>query len=119
VGLLQAGVADGSPLAYVLVAGGVVTSLLTLYAIAKAWNLAFWRAAPIEVLEPAGRVDTREAATPVALPAAMVAPAAGLVLVGVALSVVAGPLFGVADRAAVDLQERSPYVDSVLPGGAR
>ncbi|MGH9250301.1 MAG: Na+/H+ antiporter subunit D, partial [Acidimicrobiales bacterium] len=118
VGLLQAGVADGSPLAYVLVAGGVVTSLLTLYAIAKAWNLAFWRAAPVEVLEPAGRVATREAATPVALPAAMVAPAAGLVLVGVALSVVAGPLFGVADRAAADLQERSPYVDSVLPGGA-
>jgi multicomponent Na+:H+ antiporter subunit D len=47
----------------------------------------------------------------------MVAPTAGLVLVGVALSVVAGPLFGVADRAAADLRERSPYVESVLPGG--
>jgi multicomponent Na+:H+ antiporter subunit D len=124
-GLLQAGVAVDQPLAYVLVAGGVVTSLLTLYAVAKAWNLAFWRAAPAEILEPAGTAargsadePSQASATPVALPAAMVAPTAGLVLVGVALSVVAGPLFGVADRAAVDLQERSPYVESVLPGGA-
>jgi multicomponent Na+:H+ antiporter subunit D len=124
-GLLQAGVAVDQTLAYVLVAGGVVTSLLTLYAVAKAWNLAFWRAAPVEILEPAGTAARGSAdepgqasATPVALPAAMVAPTAGLVLVGVALSVVAGPLFGVADRAAVDLQERSPYVESVLPGGA-
>jgi multicomponent Na+:H+ antiporter subunit D len=124
-GLLQAGVAVDRPLAYVLVAGGVVTSLLTLYAVAKAWNLAFWRAAPAEILEPAGTAPMGYAdepghapATPVALPAAMVAPTAGLVLVGVALSIVAGPLFGVADRAAVDLRERSPYVESVLPGGA-
>ncbi|HEX6249218.1 MAG TPA: Na+/H+ antiporter subunit D [Nocardioidaceae bacterium] len=43
VGLIEAGLAVGGPLAYALVAGGVVTSLLTLYAVAKAWNLAFWR----------------------------------------------------------------------------
>ena len=43
VGLLQAGLADGSPMALVLVAGGTLTSLLTLYAIAKTWALAFWR----------------------------------------------------------------------------
>lgn len=43
VGLLEAGIADGSALAWVLVAGGVVTSLLTLYAVAKTWALAFWR----------------------------------------------------------------------------
>jgi multicomponent Na+:H+ antiporter subunit D len=56
--------------------------------------------------------------TPVALPAAMVAPTAGLVVAGIALSLVAGPLFGVADRAAADMLERSPYVESVLPSGA-
>ena len=33
----------GTPLAYVLVAGSVVTSLLTLYALVKAWNKAFWQ----------------------------------------------------------------------------
>ncbi|MDT0203462.1 Na+/H+ antiporter subunit D [Nocardioides sp. AE5] len=43
VGLLQAGIDDGSWLALVLVAGGTITSLLTLYAVAKTWSLAFWR----------------------------------------------------------------------------
>ncbi|ROR91654.1 Na+/H+ antiporter subunit D [Nocardioides aurantiacus] len=43
VDLFQAGVAQGSPLALVLVAGGTLTSLLTLYAVAKTWALAFWR----------------------------------------------------------------------------
>ncbi|MPT40535.1 MAG: hypothetical protein E2603_19090, partial [Achromobacter sp.] len=28
---------------YVLIIGGIVTSLLTLYALMRAWNLAFWR----------------------------------------------------------------------------
>src|SRR5690606_9322501 len=46
LGLLGAGVADGSPLAYALVIGGVLTSLLTLYAMAKVWNRAFWRSVP-------------------------------------------------------------------------
>ena len=45
LGLLQAGVADGSPLALTLVAGGVVTSLLTLLAVARVWTRAFWRPA--------------------------------------------------------------------------
>ncbi len=44
LGLLRAGVDDGGALAYLLVAGGTVTSLLTLYALTKAWNVAFWRA---------------------------------------------------------------------------
>ncbi len=43
VGLLQAGLEQGSALALVVVAGGTLTSLLTLYAVAKTWALAFWR----------------------------------------------------------------------------
>jgi multicomponent Na+:H+ antiporter subunit D len=43
VGLLRAGLDVGSPLAITLVVGGVATSLLTLYAVAKAWTIAFWR----------------------------------------------------------------------------
>ncbi|MEU8674813.1 Na+/H+ antiporter subunit D [Streptomyces sp. NPDC048560] len=46
LGLVRAGVADGGILAWILVAGSLVTSLLTLYVMAKVWNLAFWRAAP-------------------------------------------------------------------------
>jgi multicomponent Na+:H+ antiporter subunit D len=43
VGLIDAGIRVGTPLAYALVVTGVLTSLLTLYAVAKAWALAFWR----------------------------------------------------------------------------
>ena len=43
VGLMQAGIELGTPLAYALVIGGVVTSLLTLLAVARVWNRAFWR----------------------------------------------------------------------------
>jgi multicomponent Na+:H+ antiporter subunit D len=43
VGLTDAGLQVGTPLAYAVVAAGMVTSLLTLYAVAKSWNLAFWR----------------------------------------------------------------------------
>jgi multicomponent Na+:H+ antiporter subunit D len=43
VTLTEAGLRVGTPLAYAVVAAGMLTSLLTLYAVAKAWNLAFWR----------------------------------------------------------------------------
>jgi multicomponent Na+:H+ antiporter subunit D len=43
LGLLQAGVQVGGWLPYVLVAGGVVTSLLTLVAVSRVWSRAFWR----------------------------------------------------------------------------
>ncbi|MGW2278185.1 Na+/H+ antiporter subunit D [Streptomyces sp. NPDC001770] len=46
LGLMRAGVADGSVWAWLLVAGSTATSLLTLYVMAKVWNLAFWRDAP-------------------------------------------------------------------------
>ncbi|MYY10529.1 Na+/H+ antiporter subunit D [Streptomyces sp. SID4919] len=49
--LLRAGVADAGVLAYVLVGAASLTSLLTLYVMAKVWNLAFWRAAPAGAAE--------------------------------------------------------------------
>jgi multicomponent Na+:H+ antiporter subunit D len=106
VGLLQAGAQLGSWLAYVLMAGSVVTSLLTLYAVSRVWGRAFWRAPSAAVL-----------AGPRRLPAGMLAPTAVLVVVGVGLSVVAGPLYGITDRAAADLLARTPYISAVFPGG--
>ncbi|MEU5402429.1 Na+/H+ antiporter subunit D [Streptomyces sp. NPDC005963] len=44
--LLRAGVAVADAWAYTLVAAASLTSLLTLYVMAKVWNLAFWRAEP-------------------------------------------------------------------------
>jgi multicomponent Na+:H+ antiporter subunit D len=118
LGLLQAGVDVGSPTAYALVAGGVVTSLLTLYAIAKVWNRAFWQ----EPLAEPGEDPRDDGITGLATvtevgvrtPVGMVLPTAALVAVGVGITFVAGPLFGVSDRAARDLLERTPYTSTVL-----
>ncbi len=168
VGLLQAGLDVGTPLALVLVAGGVVTSLLTLYAVAKTWGLAFWRS-PEQAHEMArqmpgledelddnqhaqgmvvhrdhvhvagtafGSRDLEEArrviddempdrdlhqllrdnALPDRLPLAMVLPTAVLVGFSLLLTVVAGPLYGLTDRAAADLRDRTPYLSAVLGG---
>ncbi|WP_020144850.1 Na+/H+ antiporter subunit D [Terracoccus sp. 273MFTsu3.1] len=137
VGLLHAGIELGTPLAWVLVVGGIVTSLLTLYALTKVWSQAFWRtladaprstetAAAIEAgtldvepsADPAGtvlvetvRVDTG----PRALPRTMLGATAAMTVVGLLITVVAGPLFAYTQRAATDLMSREPYITSVLP----
>ncbi|MCV2392990.1 Na+/H+ antiporter subunit D [Actinotalea sp. M2MS4P-6] len=106
VGLLEAGVRDGRPLALVLVVGGVLTSLLTLYALVKAWNKAFWQPVP-------------ETVRPVRLPRRMVGSAGFLVAFGLAITVFAGPLYGYTERAAALLHDRGVYVLAVLPDGQR
>jgi multicomponent Na+:H+ antiporter subunit D len=167
LGLLEAGVADGSPLALTLVAGGVLTSLLTLLAVARVWTRAFWRPPTQEPaadtaaaaasdagdrdVEPAlvgagdgdGGPSRRQAAWQAAwrrhervatagspdmapaaksvralhpLPRVMVAATAAMVTVTVGLTLVAGPLYGYTDRAARDLLERTPYIESVFHG---
>jgi multicomponent Na+:H+ antiporter subunit D len=168
LGLLQAGVADGSAGALALVAGGVVTSLLTLLAVARVWTRAFWRSpnqSPAEetaaaaaaasvqrhrpasadgagspdgtaspdgpartALQDAWRRHTAVATAaepglpPAAgavralrpLPRTMVGATAALVALTVALTGLAGPLYGLADRAATDLLERTPYILAVF-----
>jgi multicomponent Na+:H+ antiporter subunit D len=69
VGLLQAGVDAGGPLPLTLVAGGAVTSLLTLVAISRVWSRAFWRPAA----HPAA-ADTHTAAAEDAGPELVAAP---------------------------------------------
>ncbi|HLU31708.1 MAG TPA: Na+/H+ antiporter subunit D, partial [Acidimicrobiia bacterium] len=106
LGILQAGIADGSPLAYVLVIASVATSLLTLYVIAKAWNKAFWQP-PIE--EPR---DVR-------MPRGMLGPTMALVGIGLTIAVFAGPLYSLTNRAAIDLLGQSRYISAVFPDGER
>ncbi|GAB2933163.1 Na+/H+ antiporter subunit D [Rhodococcus aerolatus] len=130
--LIQAGVADGSVLAWVLVGGSVVTSLLTLYVVARVWTKAFWRSrddapegdrtdeGPIEQVDDAANSAVAQRTLAGTMPAGMVAPTVAVVGVSLLLTVVAGPLLGVADRAATDLHDRSSYVTTVLggaPGG--
>ena len=106
LGLLQAGLAEATPLAYLLVAGGLITSLLTLYVVVKAWNKAFWQP-PLE--EPPA----------VRMPRGMVGPAAALVAMGLAITIFAGPLYTLTDRAAVDLLGQTSYINAVLTDGER
>lgn len=51
LGLLVAGAQVGTPLAWVVMVGGVATSLLTLMAMVKVWNRAFWGVTPQERAE--------------------------------------------------------------------
>ncbi|WP_181309780.1 Na+/H+ antiporter subunit D [Nocardioides campestrisoli] len=56
VGLMQAAQELGTGLAWTLVVASVLTSLLTLYAVAKTWAVAFWRT-PLEAHEALAAVE--------------------------------------------------------------
>jgi multicomponent Na+:H+ antiporter subunit D len=109
--LFDAAAEVGTPVMMVLIVGGVVTSLLTLYALMRAWNLAFWREeedsaeteARISYLgdAPAAGVKTqRRSTSPV-----MTAAASGMVAVTLALTIFAGPLYEVCARIGETLLE--------------
>ncbi|MEN0072621.1 MAG: proton-conducting transporter membrane subunit, partial [Propionicimonas sp.] len=112
--LLQAGVSAGTPIAWLLVAGGVVTSLLTLYAMAKVWARAFWGEAPERTLRNLRRFS--DPATGSALPGLMVGSTVGLLLLATAFTVAAGPMYGYVSRSAAALLDGS-YAAAVLGGG--
>ena len=113
VGLIQAGVDHGSWLALTLVGGSVVTSLLTLYAVARVWARAFWSENPQGMT---GQGPVRGGHHE-ALGLGVLVPTTAMVAVGVALTVVAGPLYDITTRAAVDLMVRQPYLEAVLGAG--
>ncbi|EWT07342.1 monovalent cation/H+ antiporter subunit D [Intrasporangium chromatireducens Q5-1] len=141
IGLFHAGIEFGTPLSWALVAGGIVTSLLTLYALAKVWSQAFWRPiaetpAPAEVaaalasgsvgvpadVDPATArttVLTETPSTSRAMPPLMLAATATMTAVGLVITLAAGPLFAYTQRAAADLKQRTPYITSVLPPEVR
>ena len=131
IGLLEAGAEAGGFLPYLLIGGSVATSLLTLYAMAKVWNRAFWRpwsAEPDALEMVVGEEDSgatvaqRTAKQTIErrrMPAPMVATATVLVLLGVGITVVSGPLYGYAERTAIDIVDGASYVSAVLPRGIR
>lgn len=119
--LIQAGTESGDWLAYTGVGAGLAVSLLTLYAVAKAWNRAFWQPRDEHVdddlpstgaLHPGQNTVTEDKV--LRLPRGMALPTLALVAFSVALTVAAGPLIGVSQRAADELVERTPYIDAVL-----
>ncbi len=121
VGLLEAAAQRGGFLGYLLIGGGVTTSLLTLYAMAKVWNRAFWRPRSEEtdelemvIGEDSGSEDDTK---PRRMPRPLLVTAAVLVALGIGLSVIAGPLYGLAQRCAADIVGGRGYVGAVLGAG--
>ncbi len=112
LGLIQAGTADGGALALLAVAAAIVTSLLTLYAMARVWSTVFWgRVAP--VVPDADLTDALEVGT-ARTPRLMLGATAFAVAGGLSITVVAGPLYALSGRAAADLMEPATYVRAVL-----
>jgi multicomponent Na+:H+ antiporter subunit D len=104
-GLFDAAAQVGTPLMIVLIVAGIVTSLLTLYALMRAWNLGFWREDDTEEPEVEARVEYLGNAPAAGIqterrviPRVMTAATAGMVAVTVALTVFAGPLYDMCTR---------------------
>ncbi|GAB3623093.1 Na+/H+ antiporter subunit D [Mariniluteicoccus endophyticus] len=120
VALMQGGVRAGTPMAYALVAASALTSLLTLYAVARVWARAFWSKPVAELtesdLDPA-RLRELQRHGERRIPRGMLVPTMVLVAVGIALSVVAGPLYAITERSAAELRNRDTYIGAVFPGG--
>lgn len=129
VALLEAGAANGTPLAWALVGGSVVTSLLTLYVVARVWTKAFWRSredAPeghLSSTAPAALLDDTSESDDIEfvdrdhvgrMPAGMLVPTAALIAVGLALTVAAGPIFAYSGRAAGEVIDRDRYITAVV-----
>ena len=103
VGLIEAGIQYDRTSGWILIAISVLTSLLTLYAIAKIWNRAFWQ-------EPSEEIIARD----VPMPKVMTGATTAMIGFSLALTVFAGPLMNYADEAAHSVLQRSPYVGAVL-----
>jgi multicomponent Na+:H+ antiporter subunit D len=122
--LFQAGTIVGDPVIYVLIGVGALTSLLTLYALARAWNMAFWRpkkqvknytssmsVSLVEDPHDEGMV-LKKTISPL-----MVGATLSMLVLTLGLTVFAGPIFDLSTRAAENIRSPSTYIDAVFPNG--
>ena len=96
---------------YALAAIALTVSLLTVLSMARVWEEAFWKPAP---------VHHAEALHQPRIGGAILAPVALLVILTLGFSVAVGPVYGLAAGAAQQLLDRDGYVRAVLgEGGPR
>jgi len=124
--LFEASAQQGTALAFVLIGAGALVSLLTLYTLMRVWNLAFWRPAKdVEGYESPLLDNVSEApgVQPVKekqhISRLMTVATGGMVAVSLALTVFAGPLFAISERAGENLDGASSYIAAVFPGGVQ
>lgn len=110
--LLRAGAAAQGPGPVVVAGVLIVASLLTLMALVRVWVRVFWGepTPPLPDDDPNDEVvvGTADTAKP------MYVATAGLVAASLAISVFAGPLTDLTQRAGDDMLARSPYTAAVL-----
>lgn len=115
------GTALGAPSGFVwtAMAVGAATSLLTLYALIRVWNLGFWRSHD-EVSETQDLLSDRLEQSPDDIVSEqrdntflMNAATTLLVAATVAMTVFAGPIFDYADQAAANITEPDRYIEQV------
>ena len=124
--LIQAGAEDGSWLAWVLIGGAVITSLLTLYAMMNVWSKGFLRdradapegdvvlARPANLAAREETVASGDRDDVGRVPAGMFLSTAFLVLASTSITFLAGPISNITDRAAQSAQDLSIYRSAVL-----
>lgn len=134
--LIGGGIEYGTVLAYALVFASIVTSLLTLYAIAKAWNRAFWQPPTNNdasdesdtlgalysnrAQQHSSDIGTRAVLTAGQVPRTprlMIGSTGIMILVGFALTVFAGPAFDLAMASATELSNPSIYIGAMFEVG--
>ena len=103
--LADAGIAAS---AWVAVAASLIVGLCTLFSMTKIWSGVFW-GTPEERPAVAPQTDRRLGA-----PVLMIVPTAVLALASIAVSVMAGALYDVSERAATDLLDGREYIEAVL-----
>ena len=84
-----------------------------MYAIGRAWSAIFW--GPVAEVVPDDDPDDRLVVGTARTPRLMVGATAVVVAGGLAITVIAGPLYGLSARAADDLVTPDRYVQAVLP----
>lgn len=121
--LFEAGAQVGSVLAWVLIGVGALVALLTLYALARAWSMTFWRQteeiagyeSPLPAHQTMGvSTEVKKARS---TPRIMMGATAAMVMLTVALTVFAAPLFELSARAGANITGPGYYISTVFPGG--
>jgi len=97
----------------------------------RVWTKAFWRAredapeghlsgaAPSALLDEPADIQFVDRDHVGRMPVGMVVPTAALIAVGLTLTVMAGPIFAYAGRAADEVLDRSQYITAVVGGRQR
>ncbi len=100
---------------YGIVTTSLLVSILTLFSMTKIWANAFWAPQPEDDPEQGGVLREPETPDPTPEGAGWMALAiAGLGAVTVAIGVLAGPAFDLAERAASQLVTNESYIEAVL-----